>query len=203
MTAMTTRTTNRIPASLRKRLKTTRRVSPDKKSLTEKAVNQNEAVSVNMGKPVTAPCLIPVLHASTPKCINSPFMVNGEPYGVTALSFGSPHGAVFVDDVDSVDVAALGAALGTHALFPQGASIVFAQVIDKENVKARLWHRDHAGILFTPEAAAVAGTAAKMLQKVSSGDVAVSMSENTINVGWNHGDDDAVLTGKASLFRTN
>jgi len=199
----TTRTTNRIPASLRKRLKATRRVFPDKNSPAEKSVNQNEAMSVNMGKPITAPCLIPVLHASTPKCINNPFMVNGEPYGVTALSFGTPHGAVFVDDVDGLDVATLGAALGTHALFPQGASIVFAQVVDKENVKARLWHRDHGGILFTPEAATVAGTAAKMLQKVSSGNVTVKMSENIVNVEWNHGDDEAVLTGKASLFRTN
>jgi diaminopimelate epimerase len=198
-----TTTTNRIPASLRRRLKTTRRVSPDRKTPAAKAVSQNEDVYVNMGKPITAPCLIPVLHAATPKCINNPFMVNGEPYGVTALSFGSPHGAVFVDDLDSVDVASLGSALGTHALFPQGASIVFAQVIDKENVKARLWHRDHSGIVFTPEAATVAGTAAKMLQKVSSGEVTVKMNENSVKVQWNHGDDDAILAGKAGLFRTS
>jgi len=203
MKMTTTTTINRIPASLRRRLKPTRRVSPDKRSPAGKAINQNEDVYVNMGKPITAPCLIPVLHTSTPKCINNPFMVNGEPYGVTAVSFGSPHGAVFVDDVDNVDLQTLGSALGTHALFPHDASIVFVQVIDKESVKARLWHKDHGGIVFTPEAASVAGTAAKMLQKVYSGDVTVSMNENTVKVIWNQGDDEAFLTGKAGLLRTS
>jgi len=130
-------------------------------------------------------------------------MVNGEPYRVTALSFGSPHGAVFVDDVDDIDVASLGTALGTHKLFPHGASIVFIQVMDKKSIKARLWHKEHGGIVFTPESAGVAGTAARMLQKVSSSDISVSMNEHTVKVEWHHGDDEALLTGNASLIRTN
>ena len=58
--------------------------------------------TISLGKPVMTPCLIPVEHKATPNCINDPFMINGECWKVTAMSFGSPHGAVFVDDVDNV-----------------------------------------------------------------------------------------------------
>jgi len=139
---------------------------------------------VMMGKPITAPCLIPVLHSATPNCICEPFMAAGAPYKVTALSFGTPHGAVFVDDVDSVDVPIVGSALGNHARFPKGASIVFVQALDRENLKARLWQRDEGEIEFTREAACVAGTAAMMLQKVLKTQARVSMGGISACVKW-------------------
>jgi len=140
--------------------------------------------AVMMGKPITAPCLIPVLHSATPACMAEPFMVDGTPYEVTALSFGTPHGAVLVDNVDSVDVTSLGRPLGTHALFPMGASIVFLQVLGGDQVKARLWQRDEGGIEFTREAACVAGTAAMMLQKVIKNQAQVSMGGICACVKW-------------------
>jgi len=139
---------------------------------------------VFMGKPVTSPCLIPVLHSATPNCVAQPFMANGKPYAVTALSFGTPHGAVVVDDVDSVDVPSLGRALGSHALFPMGASIVFLQALSASHIKARLWQRNAGETEFTREAACVAGTAAMMLQKVMQSQAEVSMGSETVRVKW-------------------
>ena len=155
--------------------------------------------TVLLGKPITAPCLIPVLHASTPSCINDPFMVNGKEYKVTALSFGTPHGAVIVDDVESVDVPSLGYSLGTHALFPKGASIVFIEVIDKETIKARLWQ--HGGdAAFTSEAVCVAGTVSMMLQKIMMHKATVLMGGNTFEVKWD-GIGDVSLTGQTDLVQ--
>jgi len=138
-----------------------------------------------MGSPVTTPHSIPVLHTSTPSCVGEPFMVNGEIYRVTALSFGTPHGAVLVEDIDSVDVETLGAALGTHARFPKGASIVFFQVYDKNSIKVRLWQRAIGETPLTPEAVCVAGTAAKMLKKIHTGDVRILMGDYSIQVNCN------------------
>lgn len=142
---------------------------------------------LSFGNPVTVPVLIPVEHKSTPACINDPFMVNGKSYGVTAMSFGSPHGAVFVENTDDVDVPSLGSALGNHALFPKGASIVFIQVLDKEHIKARLWQRGEGETPFTPEAVCVAGTAAMMLQKVLQREVHVHMGGSGFHVKWDRG----------------
>ena len=140
--------------------------------------------AVSMGKPITVPVLVPVTHTSTPMCINDPFMIDGQCYKVTALSLGTPHGVVIVDDVESVDVPSLGSALGTHALFPQGASIVFIQVLDRESIKARLWQRGEGETAFTSEAAGIAGVASMMLQKILSRVVTVSMGGAAFAVEW-------------------
>ena len=154
-----------------------------------------DSTTISMGAPITVPVLIPVQHASTPTCINDPFMVDGECYKVTAMSFGTPHGAVFVENLDSVDVPSLGAALGTHVLFPKGASIVFVQVLDKESVRARLWQLGEGEIPFTPESACVAGTAAMMCQKVLYNTADVTMGGNTYRMTWDRFGEGVTLTG--------
>ena len=163
-------------------------------------IMSTENVSVTLVKPITAPVLVPVLHASTPTCINDPFMVDGECYKVTAMSFGTPHGAVFVDDLDNTDVASIGPSLGMHALFPQGASIVFIQSIDKETIKARLWQRGEGEIPFTAEAACVAGTAAMMCQKVLFSETNVVMDDITFHMKWDRAREGVTLTGPANMI---
>ncbi|MCL2036995.1 MAG: hypothetical protein FWG83_06385 [Oscillospiraceae bacterium] len=162
-------------------------------------------VTVSMGKPITAPVLVPVEHKSTPICINDPFMVDGVCYKVTAMSFGTAHGAVFVEDVDSVDVATVGEALGTHKLFPQGASIVFVQMAEgnpKPTIKARVWQYGEGEVLFTPESACVAGTAAMMLQKTLFGEVEVSMGSHTLMVKKERNDGEILLEfGRYKLLK--
>ncbi len=163
-------------------------------------MNTTAEKTISLGKPVTAPCLIPVRHKSTPRCIYSPFMVNGDCYRVTAMSFGSPHGAVLVEDVDAVNVAALGASLGTHRLFPQGASIVFVQMLDGESLKARLWQRGEGETAFTCEAACVAATAAVMLQKTLASKATVLMGGHSFQVEWDRGAGGVRLTGPGHLL---
>ena len=156
-------------------------------------------VTISLGKPVTVPVLIPVQHTSTPTCIAQPFMINGECHKVTALSFGTPHGAVFVDDLNGTDVPSLGHALGTHVLFPEGASIVFIQMQDKESLKARLWQRDEGELPFSPEAACVAGTAAMMCQKVLFNEANVTMGGNTFRMKWDRIGDGVTLSLKGTI----
>lgn len=153
-----------------------------------------------MGKPIMVPCLIPVKHDSTPNCVNDPFMVNGKCFKVTAMSFGSPHGAVFVDDIDAVDVQGTGSALGTHSLFPKGANIVFIQILDNETVKARLWHLEKGETDFSAEAVCVSGVTAMMLHKVLTDRVNVYMGDNVFQVQWNRGTYEVYLTGPADLL---
>jgi len=154
-----------------------------------------------MGQPIVSPCLVPVLHSSTPNCINDPFMVNGECYKLTAMSFGSAHGAVFVDDVDSFDVETIGSELGNHVLFPNGASIVFIEATDGANLKARLWQKDIGEIAFTPEGVSVAGTAGLMLQRVLGTVANIEMGGEEFQVKWDRCGSGVSLTGPASMIQ--
>lgn len=162
-------------------------------------MNSTMSKSVSLGKPIMAPCLIPVEHKATPNCINDPFMINGDCYKVTAMSFGSPHGAVFVEDVDAVNVQKIGSSLGTHCLFPKGASIVFIQMLDRETLKARLWQRGKGEIAYTAEAVCVAGVTAMMHQKILTNKASVRMGDNVFQVEWNRGTGDVSITGTADL----
>ncbi len=156
--------------------------------------------TVSLGKPIQAPVLIPVIHAATPNCVNEPFMVDGQSYRVTCVSFGTPHGVVFVDDIESTDVTALGAALGAHSLFPQGASIVFVQALDGEQLKARVWQRGVGEVASTPEALGVALTAACLTQKVFLREADVSMGGHSFHVEWKGEDNSVYVTGPAELL---
>ena len=149
----------------------------------------------NMGKPITSPCLIPVRHKSTPNCINSPFMVNGEVYRLTCLSFGTPHGAVFFENIETVDINNIGKTLENHPLFPEGASIVFIQVLNKKQIKARLWQRGKGETPYTYEAVCVAMTSARMLQKIYSDDANVFMDDNKFHVNWKSLTNDVYVAG--------
>ncbi len=163
-------------------------------------MNQVADKTISLGRPITAPCLVPVKHRATPRCIHSPFMVNGDCYRVTAMSFGSPHGAVFVDDTDAVDVPVAGARLGTHQLFPQGASIVFVQMLAKHTLKARLWHRGMGETAFSCEAVCVAATAAIMLQKTLANEATVLMGGHSFWVEWERSAGSVWLTGSHHLL---
>lgn len=162
---------------------------------------RDNAITLLMGQPVTAPCLIPVLHSSTPSCINNPFMVSGDCYNLTAMSFGSPHGAVFVDDLDALDIDTVGAALSSHVLFPKGANIVFvqAQDADARSLNAKLWHREDGNATYTAEAVSVAGTAALMLQKVLGTSASISMGGENFLVKWDRCGDGVSVTGPTTM----
>jgi diaminopimelate epimerase len=157
-------------------------------------------ITVSFGKPITAPCLIPVLHASTPNCISDPFMVDGKEYKVTALSFGTPHGVVVVNNDDIIDLPSLGSSLGNHVLFPQGASIVFIRVINRETIEAQLWQRGKGVTAFTPEAVCVAMVASRMLQKIMVNRANVFMGGYNFEVEWDLVGD-VKLTGPAELIQ--
>jgi len=56
-----------------------------------------------------------------------------------AVSMGNPHATFFVDDVDAIETR--GAGLERDALFPERANIGFAQVLDRETIRLRVWER--------------------------------------------------------------
>ena len=56
-------------------------------------------------------------------------------------SIGNPHATFFVDDVDTVDLEALGPALEHHPLFPERANIGIAEIAGQRGIRLRVWER--------------------------------------------------------------
>jgi|LSQX01.3.fsa_nt_gb diaminopimelate epimerase len=149
---------------------------------------------IELGRPVISPVLVPVIHRATPNCINETFMVNGTPYKVTALSFGEPFGVVVVEDVDNLSVSSIGPQLASHPLFPLGANIVFAQVLENNCAKARVWQKNTGEVPFTPQACGAAATALMMLHKIMINTVKVYMGGSPYTVEWDKGSNNVTVT---------
>ena len=62
----------------------------------------------------------------------------GEP---AAVSMGNPHATFFVADVEAEPIAIRGPKLEHDPLFPQRANIGFAQVIDPDTIRLKVWER--------------------------------------------------------------
>lgn len=59
----------------------------------------------------------------------------------TPVSVGNPHAVVFVDDIGSVPLTALGAIIEHHANFPGGVNVEFVQILSENELRMRVWER--------------------------------------------------------------
>ena len=100
--------------------------------------------TVDMGEPVLKPAEIP----TEMRCGNNDDMVISCPleteagtFEVTPLSMGNPHCVLWVDDLDATDVETIGSAIETHPMFPAKTNVEFAQLVDPDLIKLRVWER--------------------------------------------------------------
>jgi diaminopimelate epimerase len=93
-----------------------------------------------MGPPSLEPAVVPV-RLPGPRVADREVEVLDRRLAITCVSMGNPHAVVFVDDVESFDVARYGSALERHAIFPERTNVEFVQVIDRGSVLQRTWER--------------------------------------------------------------
>jgi diaminopimelate epimerase len=98
-----------------------------------------ELVEVDMGEPILEGRKIPVNAEGEIK--NRPLMVDGNRYEVTCVSMGNPHCVVYLDDIDSLDLEKLGPKFEHHSFFPKRVNTEFIKVLNRGEVKMRVWER--------------------------------------------------------------
>jgi carbamoyl-phosphate synthase large subunit len=94
---------------------------------------------VKMGQPDFMPRRVPVKLEG--EVIRRKVLLAGGEWEITCLSMGNPHCVIFVPDVDQIDLENIGPVMENDPLFPQRANISFAQVIDRNTLKMRVWER--------------------------------------------------------------
>jgi diaminopimelate epimerase len=112
-------------------------------------------------------------------------------------NIGNPHATFFVDDVDAVDLAALGPVLERHPLFPQRANIGVAVVRGPRNIRLRVWERG-AGITRACGSGACAALVAANRRGLTQRQASVELDGGTLDVAW-HEDGHVVMTGPVAL----
>ena len=100
-----------------------------------------ERVRVAMGCPRLQRGQLPMYGDAAAKALDIDIAVCGRVFRASCLSMGNPHCVVFVDDVDSFDVARWGRQLEEHSWFPERINVEFVQVISAGEVRQRTWER--------------------------------------------------------------
>ncbi len=176
------------------------------------------AVRVDMGRPrlrpADLPMVLPGAHQAAHRdgkpgrppaadegpVLNEPLAVDGEVCHVTAVSMGNPHCVLFVDDVDAAPVRTLGPRLETHAAFPKGVNVEFIQVLDKNNLRMRVWERG-SGETNACGTGACASAVAAALLGFTDRRVTVHMPGGGLDIEW-ASNDRVYMTGPCEYICT-
>lgn len=117
-----------------------------------------------------------------------------DPVGV---SMGNPHAVFFVDDAESVDLAALGPVLEHHSLFPERANIEVAQILEPGRIRMRVWERG-AGITQACGTGACATLVAAARRGLSGREADIVLDGGTLQIQWLK-DDHVLMTGPVAV----
>ncbi len=155
-----------------------------------------ELVRVDMGEPVLEAVKIPVALESATPIVDYPLKVNDLVLKTTCVSMGNPHAVVFIkEDVAKFPVAVYGPALESHSIFPNKTNVEFVNVLNKKEMKMRVWERGAGETLACGTGAAAAAVAA-MLKELTDRKVAVHLLGGDLTVEWPR-DERVYMTGPA------
>jgi len=161
-------------------------------------VREDNLVKVDMGVPVVAPEQIPFTAQSQE--VSYPIEVDGQTLQISAVSMGNPHGVLQVEDVDSAPVELLGPLLERHERFPARANIGFMQVVNRNEIRLRVFERG-AGETQACGTGACAAVAAGHRLGLLDADVDVHLPGGSLQISWQGGDEPLFMTGPtATVF---
>ena len=161
-----------------------------------------ETVRVDMGEPILEANKIPVISEKKP-VKDLELEAEEQKFKFTCVSMGNPHAITIVENTKEFDVEKYGKVLEVNRAFPKRANIEFAQIIDKENIKMRVWERG-AGETLACGTGACATTVACNLNGLTNRKVNIELLGGTLNIEWNENDNHVYMTGPAvTVFEGN
>ncbi len=152
-------------------------------------------VRTYMGKARLNRSAIPMKGPDSEQVVNEELIVDGTPYNITLVNVGNPHCIVFVDDVDAVDLQEIGPKFEHHPAFPNRINTEFVQILDKNNVRMRVWERG-SGETMACGTGSTATVVAAILNGYTFDTVSVHLRYGPLMIEWkNH--DELYMTGGA------
>jgi len=176
------------------------------KGVIEPRLNADGRVTVDMGAPVFAPAEIPFDDSGLAlqpmgSWGNWPLAhvdsALAAPLLVATVSMGNPHAVTLVDNVDTAPVATLGPAVQASPRFPQGVNVGFLQVVDRSQVRLRVFERGVGETLACGTGACAAVVSGIRLGLLDAR-VEVHTHGGVLTIEWAGGDASVFMTGPAT-----
>ncbi len=161
----------------------------------ELELTENREVRVNMGEPVLAPAQIPFEAAE--QASDYALNIDGEHWQVGAVSMGNPHVVLPVNDVDNAPVARIGPIAESHPRFPQRVNVGFMQIVDRQNIRLRVFERG-VGETLACGTGACAAVVAGIVQGALDNTVSVTLPGGKLSIHWPGPGKPVIMTGPAT-----
>ena len=116
---------------------------------------------------------------------------------IALVSMGNPHAVQLVDDVDTADVEQIGPLVSKHARFPRGVNAGFMQIVNRSQVRLRVYERG-AGETLACGTGACAAVVAGIQQGLLERRVKVETHGGSLTIEWAGGDSPVMMTGPAT-----
>ncbi|MBD3611335.1 MAG: diaminopimelate epimerase [Hydrogenovibrio crunogenus] len=110
--------------------------------------------------------------------------VDGERFEIGAVSMGNPHAVLRVADLGAAPVAEVGEKIESHRLFPERVNVGFAETLDRQHIKLRVYERGAAETLACGTGACAAMVVLRNLGEVDDV-VTVSLPGGDLEIEWN------------------
>ncbi len=121
-------------------------------------------------------------------------IVEGKEYEGTCVNVGNPHFVTLVEGIDSLDLQKIGPEFETNEAFPHRINTEFVRVINKTNIRMRVWERGNGETLACGTGACAAVVAACERGLCEKGkDITVKLAGGDVTV--NYTDERITLTG--------
>ncbi|WP_269531518.1 diaminopimelate epimerase [Chitinimonas sp. BJYL2] len=157
-------------------------------------LEDNGLVTVDMGAPRFAPAEIPFI-ADADTVIHA-IIVNGRPLDISVVSMGNPHAVQVVDDVDTAPVSTDGPAIEAHPLFPQKVNAGFMQIINRGEIRVRVFERS-AGETLACGTGACAAVVTGIRRGLLDSRVLVHTRGGDLDISWGGPGQPVLMTGPA------
>lgn len=154
------------------------------------------SVRVDMGEPVLLCRDIP-FDSQNEKAIEECLMVGDMEYCITAVSMGNPHAVIFVDDVEKVDVKKIGPLIETHERFLEKTNVEFIEVVNRTELKMKVWERG-SGITLACGTGACAALVAANLTGRASDKAVIHLDGGDLDIHWDKATNHIFKTGPAT-----
>jgi len=159
-------------------------------------INAQNQITVDMGAPVFEPAKIPLDSAQQQLTYTAD--AAGTQLEFSAISMGNPHAVIQVDNVQQAAVDELGAAMESHALFPERANIGFSEISSRHSLKLRVYERGAGETLACGSGACAAAVAGIQLGELSS-PVTVHLVGGNLSIAWQGEGEPVMMSGPASF----
>ena len=155
------------------------------------------SVCVDMGKADMRAAALPA-NVEAERLIDYPMTIGGREYRVNCVSVGNPHCVVFDDGIDGIELSKIGPLFEHASAFPERINTEFVRIVNRTNLRMRVWERGNGETL-----ACGTGACAAVIAAVENGycekgaDVTVKLLGGDLTV--NYTDERVLLTGSAVM----